>query len=180
MLRNTDDRYGLPAMALHWIMAALMIGLFAFGLWMDELPKNDFRVSMFGLHKSLGVLVLLLVAVRLAWRAVNPAPRPVAGPLWQQLAAHGAHLALYGLMIAIPLAGWLMSSAAGKPVSLFGLVTLPPLIGQDKPLKETFEEVHSALAFAMIGLVFIHAAAAVWHQRIRKDGVLARMLPLAR
>lgn len=180
MLSNTDDRYGLPAVALHWIMAALIFGLFGLGLWMADLPKNDFRVSMFGLHKSLGALLLILLVVRVVWRIVNPTPRPVPGPAWQQNAAHWAHLALYGLMIAVPVAGWLMSSAAGRPVSLFGLFNLPTLIGPNHDLKETLEEVHGLLAWVMIGLVFVHAAAAVWHHRFLNDGVMARMVPFLR
>lgn len=177
MLRNAEKRYGLPAMALHWVMAALMIGLFGLGLWMTELPRGDYRGSVFGLHKSLGVLVMLLFAVRLAWRAATPQPHPAPGPAWQQQAAHLAHWALYGLMIAIPLAGWLMSDTVGRPTSFFGLFTLPTLLGKNEPLHDRLEEAHKVLSFLMVALVAGHAAAAVWHQRIKKDGVLARMLP---
>jgi cytochrome b561 len=178
MLRNSDDRYGALAISLHWIMALLIIGLFGFGLWMVDLPRNDFRVAMFGLHKSIGVLFMLLLVTRLIWRSINPTPKPIDGPAWQQAAAYWAHIALYGLMIAVPLTGWLMSDASGRGVSFFGLFSLPHLVAVDKPMKEFWEGTHEVLAKVMLGLAFIHAAAAIWHHRVKKDRTMVRMLPL--
>jgi cytochrome b561 len=177
MIRNTPERYGIVAMGLHWLMAALMIGLFVMGLWMHELPRGDFKGAMYGLHKSFGVLVLFLGFARLAWRLANPRPRAVAGPAWQHRASTVAHVALYGLMIAIPIAGCLMSSTGGHPTSFFGLFTMPSPLGKNEPLHEVLEGVHSALAWAMIMLVAGHVGAAVWHHRVLRDTVLTRMLP---
>ncbi len=178
MIRNTTDRYGAVAMSLHWLMAALMIGLFVMGLWMHELPRGDFKSEMYGLHKSFGVLVLFLSFARLAWRLANPRPRAVAGPAWQHTASDVAHWALYGLMIAIPISGCLMSSTGGHATSFFGLFTMPSPLGKDEALHEVFEGAHSLLAWGMIALVAGHVGAAVWHHRVLKDTVLTRMLPV--
>lgn len=178
MIGNSSDRYGSVAQGLHWLVAALMLGLFAVGLWMGDLPKGDFKASVYGVHKALGVLILVLVTARLAWTAVNPRPTLADMPAWQRTATTLAHVALYLLMFAIPMTGWLMSDSAGRPTSFFGLFTLPTLIAKNEPLHDTLEEGHEILAFVMIGLVSLHVAAALWHHHVRRDTVLTRMLPV--
>lgn len=176
MLRNTADRYGVPAKLLHWGVALLIFGLFFMGIWMHELPRNEFKGAMYDLHKSVGVLVILLVAARLAWRAGNPAPQALATTSpGQQALAMWAHRFLYLLMIAVPVVGVLMSQTGGHPVSLFGGFTLPNLMGKNELLHEGLEEMHEVLSFMLIGLVVFHAAAALWHHLVLKDDVLRRM-----
>lgn len=174
MIGNSEDNYGLVTRLLHWAMALLMIGLFGVGLWMSGLPKSDFRGSVFGMHKSFGVLVATLVILRLAWRLRNPVPRP-EGTAWQQTLAAAMHWALYGAMIAIPVVGVLMSDTGGRPTSFFGLFSLPTLIGKNELLHDVLGGAHALLSWCMISLVAVHGAAALWHHFIAKDPVLARM-----
>lgn len=176
MLRNTEHGYGSAARLLHWSVALLIIGLFIMGLRMGDLPNGPDKMQMYGLHKSLGVLVIMLVAARLAWRAANPAPlAPSTTTAVQQALAQWAHRLLYILMIAVPVAGVLMSQTGGRPVSFFGLFELPTLMGKNEPLHEALEGAHAVMAFLMIAVVVIHAGAAIWHHFVLKDDVLRRM-----
>jgi len=176
MLRNTEHGYGSAARLLHWSVALLIIGLFFMGLWMEELPKGDFKGQVYGLHKSVGVLVTLLVAARLAWRAGNPAPlAPNTTTAIQQALAVWAHRLLYVLMIAVPVAGVLMSQTAGRAVSFFGWFDLPTLMGKNEPLHEALQGAHALLAFLMMAVVVFHIGAAIWHHAVLKDDVLRRM-----
>lgn len=176
-MRNTSERYGAMAQGLHWLMALMIIALFGVGLWMGGLPNGEFKGQVYGLHKSMGVLVLLLVIVRLAWRQMNVQPRPQEGAAWEHTFASVMHWALYALMLAVPLIGWIMSDTGGRPVSFFGLVTFPLVIGKNEPVHEALETAHAVSAILMMALVVVHTAAAVWHHRVRKDSVLTRMLP---
>ncbi len=176
-MRNTSERYGAMAQGLHWLMALMIIGLFGVGLWMGGLPNGEFKGQVYGLHKAMGVLVLLLVVFRLIWRQVNVQPRPQYEAAWEHTLATAMHWALYALMLAVPVIGWLMSDTGGRPVSFFGLYTFPLFIGKNEPLHEALEGAHAVSAFLMMALAALHAAAAVWHHRVRKDSVLARMLP---
>lgn len=174
---TAPDRHDSVTISIHWLMAALLIGLWAVGLAMDELPKGELRAQVFGLHKSFGVLALALVVVRLSWRLTHRAPTlPATMPNWEQAAAHLGHAVLYGLMIALPLSGAIMSQAGGREVSLFGLV-LPTLVQPNHDLKEAFEEVHEILAWILAVIVGGHVLAALRHQLLLADGVLSRMLP---
>jgi cytochrome b561 len=179
-IRNTETAYGLPSQILHWGMAGVIALCFVVGLGLEGLPKGDLKGLAYGFHKSLGVLAILLLALRLAWRVSNPVPQtPKTGPLWAERAAKLAHGALYLLMLGVPVSGLLMSFANGKPVTFFGLFALPPVIGPDKQLKHLFEEMHEATANGLLLLVGLHVAAALWHRIVLKDGVLGRMLPTA-
>src|ERR1700676_4767522 len=128
-IENTEDRYGAIAILLHWSMAFLVIGLGALGLYMVTLPDIGFntrKVMLVLLHKEFGLLVLFLLVTRLAWRVTHMLPRLVEHlPDWQKIAARFVHLCFYALLFALPLTGWLMSSAAGIPVSFFGWF-MPP------------------------------------------------------
>lgn len=178
-LRNTPDTYGAITKAFHWSMALIIIILLAMGLTMDELPMGATKLTVYTLHKSLGVTVLLLALGRILWHIVSHRPKAVASmPKRDQLAAGAMHYLLYFLMIFMPLTGWLMSSAAGRPVSFFGLFTLPDLVGIDKEASHVYKERHEMIGTVIIVCVALHAAAAVWHHVAKKDGVLKRMLPL--
>lgn len=174
---SSSSRYDPVAKSLHWLMAVLIIGLWGVGLGMEELPKGDLRSQIIGLHKALGVVVLALVVVRLAWRATHSAPPlPATMPAWEQLGAKLGHLALYGLMIAIPAAGILMSQSAGRDVNVFGWI-VPTLVEKSDDLKEVFGEAHETLAWLLAVVLVVHVVAALRHHFMLKDDVLSRMLP---
>lgn len=171
------ERYTATAIALHWAIALLIFAAFPLGLYMADLKPSPATVKLFSYHKWIGVTIFFLLALRLAWRATHPPP-PVAGmPRWQAAASAAIHHSLYLLMAAIPVSGWLMSSAAGYPTVWLGLVQLPDLLDKNKELGETLGEVHETLNWIMLTLVVLHAAAALKHQFIDRDGLLQRMSP---
>ncbi|KQT10317.1 cytochrome b [Ramlibacter sp. Leaf400] len=178
---NTATRYGWVAIVLHWAMALALLALFVSGVWMVGLPDVGFdrtKITWILLHKAVGVAALIAVALRLAWRAANPLPHLAAGlPEWQRFAARLAHLCLYGFMVAIPLSGWLMSSAGGYPVSVLGLFDLPALVPVNEQHFHAWVAVHQWLAYAFALLVAVHAAAALRHHFVLRDDSLRRMLP---
>ena len=180
--QNSSDRYGAIAVALHWIMAVLLVALLAIGLYMVRLPDIGFtklKINLIVYHKELGILALLLVLFRWMWRALNPLPRLVEGDAWQMIAARFVHLCFYGLLFALPVTGWLMSSAAGFPVPFFGLFYLPDFIRENDALFQFFIEVHKWLAYALIAAIAVHMGAALWHHAVRRDATLKKMLPAA-
>ena len=170
--------YSGTAKSLHWLMALLIAGLMALGLYMHELPLSPQKLQLYSWHKWAGVTVFALLLVRVAVRiAFPPPPLPAGMSRGQQLSAHAGHLALYLLMLAIPVSGWLMSSAKGFQTVWFGVLPLPDLVGKDKALGELLAEVHETLSWMLVALVAVHAAAALKHHFIDRDDVLARMLP---
>ncbi|WP_313950229.1 cytochrome b [Accumulibacter sp.] len=174
-----ETRYTHPAIALHWLMAVLLIGLFGLGLYMSDLPLSPDKLKLYSWHKWAGVTAFLLVLLRLGWRIGHrPPPLPMAMPAWQKTASHGAHHLLYLLMFAIPLSGWLMSSAKGFQTVYFGVLPLPDLLAKDKELGELLETVHWTLNYALAALVVAHVAAALKHHLRDRDDVLSRILPV--
>lgn len=173
-----SDRYGPVAVTLHWLSAVLVLAGFALGLYMTGLALSPDKLRLFGWHKWIGITVFLLAAVRLAWRwRWPPPPWPRSMPAWQQRAATIAHRALYALMLAVPLSGWLYSSATGVSVVYLGLVPLPNLVPKDKALAGALLAVHQGLNATLAALVLLHVAAVVKHQWIDRDGLLSRMVP---
>jgi cytochrome b561 len=179
-IANTDSRYGAVAVGFHWLMAVLLIALVALGLFMVRLPDVGFdtlKIRLILYHKDLGMLALGLAALRLAWHVTNTLPRLVENlPDWQKVVARFVHLSFYGLMLSVPITGWLMSSAAGFPVSLFGRFDVPDLIPHDDYLFQVFIAVHKWLGYALIPLIVLHAGAALRHHFIFKDETLRKML----
>lgn len=173
------QRYTNTAIALHWLIAVLIIGTFALGLMMTDIPGlTPTKLRYFSWHKWAGVTVLLLAVLRLLWRLVNHAPPyPAAMPAWQKSAAHALHGLLYVLIFAVPLSGYFYTLAAGVPVVYFGLFELPVLIQPDPALKAVLKEVHYWLNMLMAGLVGMHVAAALKHLVVDRDGIMQRMLP---
>ena len=179
---TNSDRYTGTAIALHWLMAVMLVGLFAVGIYMHELPMSPQRLKLYNWHKWAGILVLLLALVRVRWRATHPAPPLPAAvlaamPGWQRVAHRAVHDGLYLLLFVTPLLGWAYSSAAGFPVVWFGVLPLPDFVPKDKVLAEAIKPFHAVAAFTMAALVIGHAAAALKHQFIDRDGLLARMMP---
>lgn len=172
------NRYTRTAVALHWLIALLIVGTFCVGLYMHDLPLSPQKLKIYSWHKWAGVTIFLLAAIRLAWRfGHRPPPMPATMPAWQQTAAHGLHMLLYALMLIIPLTGWLMSSAKGFQTVWFGVLPLPDLVGKDKELGDLLQTIHMSLNFGFAGLIAAHAAAAIKHHLVDRDDVLVRMLP---
>jgi cytochrome b561 len=175
-----EPRYTRTAIVLHWLAALLIFCNLIVGLSMVGLPFGPQKFRVYGWHKWIGITVFLLAAARLVWRRGHPAPPPVEMPRWQRRAAHGTHLALYALMLLIPLSGWVYSSATGVSVVYLGLVPLPDLVAKDKALAAVLKAVHVTLNFTLFSLVIVHAGAALKHHVIDRDSVLARMVPFLR
>jgi len=174
-------RYTRTAIALHWLVAFGILGAFSLGLYMQDLPISPAKLKLYSYHKWAGVTILLLVLARLAWRATHPPPPlPETLPVWQRRAAQAAHHLLYVLLLAIPVSGWLMSSAKGFQTVWFGVLPLPDLLARDKALGDLLALVHRSLNFSMAALVSVHVIAALKHHFLDRDLVLARMLPLHR
>lgn len=176
-----STRYSRTAIGLHWLVALAIATAFAVGLYMHDLPLSPGKLRIYSWHKWAGMTIFLLVLFRLVWRLTHRPPVLPAGmPTWQQLAADAAHRLIYVLMVAVPLSGWLMSSAKGFQTVYFGVLPLPDLLAKNKALGETLEAVHQGLNFTLAGLVLAHAAAAIKHHLVDRDDVLARMLPFIR
>ncbi|PXW24275.1 cytochrome b [Paraburkholderia caballeronis] len=172
-------RYTGIAMLLHWLIAALIVWGFALGWVMTDIPGiTPTKLRYFSWHKWIGVTVLALVLVRIVWRATHAAPPlPASMHAWERLAAHAGHAALYLLMVAIPVTGYLYSSAAGIQVVYLGIWPLPVLIGPDNALKAVLRTVHVTLNYALLAMVAAHLLAVVKHQWLDRQRILARMLP---
>lgn len=177
---GTATRYTTPAIALHWLLALAIVAMLALGTWMSSLPFSPLRLRLYNWHKWAGVVVLALSLLRLAWRLTHRPPPAVAMPAWQRRAAAASHGLMYALFVAVPLAGWAYSSAAGFPVVLFGVWPLPDFVAADRALAEAIRPLHRTLAWALGALVALHVAAALHHQFVLRDGLLARMWPARR
>ena len=168
-----------PALrAIHWLMAALIFVALALGVWSTQLPRAEFRSDVLFVHKSIGITVLALILVRIAVRLAVGAPA-YAEPLGRLVhaAANTGHLALYALMIAMPVTGYILSAAGGHDIPWFGLFSVPSLVPQNKALVEAGSQAHYVLAWT-IGLVLaVHLAAVLWHAAFKRDAVLTRMWP---
>lgn len=177
-LYSTPIRWGTPARLFHWVMAAGIVFMVGFGLWMTGLPPSMRKLNVYALHKSVGITLLGLAALRLAWRALDSRPEEIPGqPAWQTLVAKFTHLATYALLFVIPLSGWLYNSASGFPLRWFKLVNLPPLSESDPGLKATAHAVHQYGVWALVALVTLHAAAALKHHFVDRDHTLSAMVP---
>lgn len=173
-------RYGLGAVVLHWLIALAIAANYVLAWVSEDLPKED-RMALMGNHKALGIAILLLTVLRIVWRLVHKAP-PLVETLkaWEAALSRVTHAALYFVMLAVPLAGWGLHSAAsqGKAVGMFGLFDFPAMpVGFDKPTIGLFHELHEVFATLMLALMILHVLAALKHQFLDKDGTLRRMAP---
>jgi cytochrome b561 len=172
----SPERYTRFAVALHWIVAVVVFAQFALGWLMQEIAKQPPgpRAAAFNVHKSIGLAILALMLVRIAWRLSHPAPPLPAMPRWQARAALANHVLLYALLVVMPLAGYLGSAFSGYPVRAFGIV-LPAWAPKDEAMKHLMSDVHLVAAWLLAAAVALHLAAVVKHALIDRDGLLARM-----
>lgn len=177
MLRNTERSWGAPARLLHWFTAALIFAQFALGWMASSWRLSPTKLELFVWHKSVGLVVLLLVLVRIGWRLAGPAPLLPAGtPRWEHRAARVSHFLLYALMLALPLSGWVINSAANIPFRVFGWFALPDITVPDEGLADVAKAVHFSLVIALALLLAGHIGAALRHHYGKRNDVLLRML----
>jgi cytochrome b561 len=179
---STPRRYTGTAIALHWLLALALVGIFSVGLYMADLPFSPQRLKLYNWHKWAGISILTLSAIRLLWRLSHRPPAlpqavTLGMPNWQLHAYHATHVLMYALFFVVPLVGWAYSSAAGFPIVVFGVLPLPDFVAVSKPLAELIKPWHQYTAFTLAGLVLLHVAAALKHHFIDKDGLLQRMAP---
>ncbi|HVY06194.1 MAG TPA: cytochrome b [Burkholderiales bacterium] len=177
-MANDPQRYTGMAIALHWLIAIAILCTFLLGQYMSDLQLSPAKLKLYSYHKWIGVTIFLLVLARIAWRLGHrpPAPPPSMAA-WQHHAAGAAHFFLYALTLAIPLSGWLMSSASGFQVVYLGVLPIPDLLAKNKETAGQLKELHEALNWLMVVVVALHVAAALKHHLIDRDNVLQRMLP---
>jgi cytochrome b561 len=179
-LRNTDDSWGWLAMAFHWITVITVMAMVVLGLWMTGLSYYDvWYKTAPALHKSIGVLLFLLTLARLAWRCSSPLPAAIASHSpFEKKAARRMHLLLYLVLFCVMLSGYLISTADGRAVEVFTLFEIPAIIYGMDGQEDIAGDIHFALAILLIGLVAVHAGAAIRHHFVDKDRTLKRMLGL--
>lgn len=176
-----SDQYTKTAVTLHWLIALLIFTTFPLALYMADLHLSPLKLRLYNYHKWIGIIVLALALVRLYWRTTHrPPAMPETMKKWENVAAHAMHHTLYLLILVIPVTGWLMSSAKGFQVVLFGVLPLPDLVGKNKELGDLLKEVHETLNYLMLGLVVAHVAAALKHHFVERDDILTRMVPFLR
>ena len=179
-LRNTSSRYGAVTIGLHWLMAILIVAMVVVGLVMTAPPLAERNFELYQLHKSFGLTILVLAAVRLLWRVSNPKPDlPDTMSGVERLLANLTHVALYVLMFALPVSGWIMASASTLqvPTLWFGVFQVPHVVPPDADLEKLAKAVHGWLGWAIIGAFALHVAGALKHHFVERDDVLRRMLP---
>ena len=180
-LRNDRQRYGWISISLHWLVAAAVIGLFALGLWMVDLGYYDpwYRTGP-DIHRSIGILLFAVMLVRLLWRWLSPPPASLpTHQRWETLLAHLAHWALYLLLFVAMVSGYLISSADGSSVSVFGGFSVPSLTGHQSGLEDIAGDIHEVAVWSLIVLAGLHALAALKHHFLDRDDTLRRMLGLS-
>jgi cytochrome b561 len=168
------------AVTLHWLTAILIVANLLLGLSMVPLAISPRKLQWYLWHKSIGLTIFVLTSLRLAWRATHPHPAPVPMPDWQRRAANLSHAALYVLLLAIPISGWLHSSATGVQVVYLGMIPLPDLVPRDRALGAALRIVHVTLNSILVVVVCVHVVAALRHHFVDRDAALTRMLPFIR
>lgn len=177
-MKHAGENYGVVAKVLHWSIALLIIGLIAWGAWMVTLTYFDpwYNRSL-EWHKALGMIVLGLAILNLAWMLYRPQPAlPVHIQGWQRTAARGAHILLFAMMLLLPITGYVISTSAGQDVSVFSFIDIPALLPRSEAVRDMATDLHFWLAYITAVLAAAHATAALKHQFIDKDGLLRRML----
>ncbi len=178
MMRNTKQSWGSAARLFHWGLGFAIIGMLAYGWWMNHMAARPDRLFYRSIHADIGYVILLLMVIRLVWRAINPAPEPAADtPRWERILASATHWALYAVTIIVALLGWAHSGAHDPSYAdWFGLFRVPQFTTPDKATASFFEHRHIYAAYVLAGLVALHVVAALYHHFIKHDSVTARMV----
>jgi cytochrome b561 len=178
MIRNMLSGWGSVSRGFHWILGITIIGMLAYGWWMNHFPARADRFFYRSIHADIGYVVLLLMVIRLLWRSVNPTPElPPDTPRWQRIAARVSHGALYIVTITVAMLGWAHSGArTPNYASWFGLFQVPQITSPDKAAADAYEDRHILFAYILLALIVLHIAAAAWHHFVKRDGVAARMV----
>lgn len=175
---NIEPAWNGVAKFLHWLVALLIFTQFALGWLAATWRLSPTKLDLFVWHKSIGMLILILVVLRLAWRLATPAPPLPAGmPAWERAAAHTSHVLLYIVTLAMPLSGWVIQSASGVPFKIFRRIPLPSITAADKHAADVASLVHFSLGVLLASILLLHIGAALRHHFIQRDNVLIRMLP---
>jgi cytochrome b561 len=178
MLRNTTTGWGSLSRAFHWILGLAIIVMLAYGWWFNHIAPRPVRYFHRSIHADIGYMILLLMAIRLIWRAINPVPAlPAGSPLWERVFARVNHWALYIVTMLVAVLGW-AHSGAHKPdyADWFGLFRVPQFTATDKANADFYEDWHIWMAYVLIALVVIHLIAALVHRFVKHDQVVTRML----
>ena len=176
--QNDSENWGAAAKLFHWLIAALIFGLLIVGFVMDDIEDTQTRINALQLHKSIGLVLLAVVLARFAWRLRGPVPAlPPTLTGWERAGAHGAHIALYVLLFAMPVLGLLTSFASGFPIGFFFSIDIPSPWARDKDLQEFLAGLHELCAFLLVGVLLAHIGAALRHHFILRDDILRRMMP---
>lgn len=178
MIRNTVSSWGSLARLFHWTLGLTILGMLAYGWWMNHIPARPDRFFHRSIHADIGYLVLFLMVIRLIWRGVNPTPTLPAGtPRWERIAAGVSHGALYAVTLLVAMLGWAHSGAHTPDYSSwFGLFKVPQITSPDKAAAAAYEDRHILFAYVLLALIVIHIAAAAWHHFMKRDRVAARMI----
>jgi cytochrome b561 len=178
MIRNTASSWGAAARWLHWGLGITILGMIAYGWWMNHFPARADRFFYRSIHADIGYAVLLLMVLRLVWRGLNPTPAlPASSPRWERIAARVSHGALYAVTVLVAVLGWAHSGARDKNYSdWFGLFHVPQITSPDKAAADAYEDRHIFFAYVLLALIVIHLLGALWHHFVRRDRVTARMI----
>ena len=176
-LRNNPNGFGVVSRTLHWVTAVLVLVALLLGNWIASMDISLSTLKYFGYHKTLGSVVLALVVLRIIWHRISAPPRPLShGIPWQDGLVRWVHRAFYVLLLAMPISGWVASSASGIDTLIFGRWTLPAFA----PVSETWEEVgfvaHGIIAKVLVAIILLHVGGALFHAVVRQDGTLRRMV----
>jgi cytochrome b561 len=178
MIRNTLSGWGSVSRWFHWILGITIIGMLAYGWWMNHFPARADRFFYRSIHADIGYVVLLLTVIRLLWRSANPTPElPAETPRWQRIAARVSQGALYVVTITVAMLGWAHSGArTPNYASWFGLFDVPQITSPDKAAADAYEDRHILFAYILLALIMLHIVAAAWHHFVKRDRVAARMI----
>ena len=172
-----NQRYRWPTIGVHWLTVLLIIAAYVLATILEDMTLSPQKLKLYSWHKWVGITVLFLLPLRLLFRFLDPLDHRAGLTALEVKASAAVHGVIYLLLIAVPMFGWLHSTAAGFPVVWLGVLPLPDLVGKDKALAEVFKELHEGSVNLLIALVVLHAGAALYHHHLRRDGVLARMVP---
>lgn len=174
-LKNTLSSYGFVSKNFHWIMAAIILFNFTLGYFMGDLDKGPLRFFIFNLHKSLGILIIILIILRLFWRLINLVPTPLSQSYLLNKLSKFVHYSFYFILLVVTFSGWTYSSARGGPINVFGLFSVPALVEKNEEIGKIARNIHANSVYVFITFVGIHILASLYHHYFLKDKTIKRM-----